>query len=81
MPPEPITVADAGRRLNRAPATIHKWGNRYAARQLGRAERRVYYDYNDLATIDGCIRRSENIPPTPEERDQLREQLRTRWAA
>lgn len=79
MTPEPITVTEAGNRLNRAPATIHKWGERYAARQLGRVERRMYFDWNDLATIDGCITRGEDIPRTPEERDRLREQLRTRW--
>lgn len=81
MTPEPVTVTEAGQRLNRAAATIHKWGERYAARCLGRVERRMYYDWNDLATIDGCMRRGEEIPATPEARDELRESLHTRWAA
>jgi hypothetical protein len=32
-----------------------------------------------LATIDGCMRRGDNVPATPELRDQLRDQLRARW--
>ncbi|MFI7449559.1 hypothetical protein ACIBQX_18830 [Nonomuraea sp. NPDC049714] len=39
----------------------------------------MFYDYNDLATIDGCMRRGEPIPLTADERDQLRASLRTRW--
>lgn len=79
MLPEPVTAVEAGRRLRRSPATIHKWVERYAARQLGRVNRRTYFDWADLATIDGCLTRGEPIPATPDERDQLREQLRTRW--
>lgn len=79
MLPDPITAADAAARLHRQPATIRKWAERYDARQLGRDQRRTYYDWNDLATIDGCMRRGEDIPPTADERDQLRDQLRTRW--
>jgi hypothetical protein len=39
----------------------------------------VFYDYADLATIDGCMRRGEPIAATPDERDQLRASLRARW--
>ncbi|WP_204061573.1 hypothetical protein [Microbispora corallina] len=74
--PEPVTAATGGNRLNRTPATIRKWGQRYGARQLGRAGRETVYDYRDLATIDGCIHRGEPIPPTPETRDELRAQRR-----
>lgn len=81
MDPEPITAAEAGQRLHRDPATIRTWGSRHSARKLGRVERCTYYDWNDLATIDGCMRRGEPVPATPEERDQLRAELRTRWAA
>lgn len=79
MLPEPVSATEAAQRLHKSPATFRKWAERYAARQLGRQERRIYYDWNDLATIDGCMRRGEDIPATPEERDQLRAQLRTRW--
>ncbi|MGP3914324.1 hypothetical protein [Nonomuraea sp. 10N515B] len=79
MTPEPVTAAEAAARLYKEPATIRKWAQRYAARELGRQERRTYYDWHDLATIDGCITRGEPVPPTPEERDQLRAELRTRW--
>lgn len=77
--PEPITAKNAGARLRRDAATIRKWGTRYQARKLGRDGREVYYDYADLATIDGCMSRGEDIPATAEARDRLREQLRTRW--
>lgn len=79
MPPEPITAANAAHRLDRQPATIRKWRERYDARVLGREERRTYFDWNDLATIDGCITRGDDVPATPEDRDQLRDQLRARW--
>ncbi|MEV4179927.1 hypothetical protein AB0J28_00590 [Streptosporangium canum] len=70
--PEPVTAATAGRRLGRAPATIRKWAQRYAAHQLGRCGRQQVYDYADLATIDACIHRGDPVPATPAERDQLR---------
>ncbi|MEV0584088.1 hypothetical protein [Nonomuraea sp. NPDC050310] len=73
MDPEPVTAAQAGSRLGRTPATIRKWQERYAARTLGKAERRVYYDYADLATIDACIHRGDHVPETPELRDRLRD--------
>ncbi|GAA3172624.1 hypothetical protein [Nonomuraea roseoviolacea] len=79
--PEPITAADAALRLRKDPATIRSWGSRYQARKLGRHDRRTYYDYNDLATIDGCIARGEDVPETAELRDQLRAALRERFRA
>lgn len=86
MDPELITAADAAHRLHRQPATMRRWAERYAARQYNPREHGVrsrakYYDYADLATIDGCMRRGEPVPATPEARDELRESLRTRWAA
>lgn len=89
MSPEPelLTAVQAGRQLGKKPVTIRQWARRYAARQYDPAEygmpneRAKRYDYNDLATIDGCMNRGEEIPPTPEGRDQLRAELRTRWAA
>lgn len=77
--PEPITAVDAAQRLRRDAATIRSWGTRYQARKLGRVDRRTYYCWNDLATIDGCLTRGEPVPATPEHRDGLRARLRTRW--
>jgi hypothetical protein len=77
--PEPITAAEAASRLGKDPATIRSWGSRYQARKLGRIERRTYFDWNDLATIDGCMARGEEVPTTAEGRDQLRADLRARW--
>lgn len=59
--------------------TIRQWARRYHARQLGRVGRAVYYDYTDLATIDGCIARGEDVPATPELRDHLRELRRAAY--
>jgi len=75
--PEPVTAATAGRRLGKSPITIRQWARRYNARQLdGKLGRGKAYDYVDLATIDGCIHRGEEVPATPEARDELRARLR-----
>ncbi|WP_204078375.1 hypothetical protein [Planotetraspora phitsanulokensis] len=55
--------------------TIRQWARRYGVRVLGRAGRSVVYDFDDLATIEGCIWRRDDVPETPEERDQLRARL------
>lgn len=84
MKPRPVTAAEAAELLPRRPGrpraagTIYSWATRYKVRKWSNGEITLY-DYNDLATIDGCMRRGEDIPATPDERDQLREQLRTRW--
>ncbi|GAA3721682.1 hypothetical protein GCM10022224_103890 [Nonomuraea antimicrobica] len=79
MDPEPISARDAAVRLRRRPSTFRKWRERYAARVIGREQRRIYYDWRDLATIDGCLARGEEVPATPEKRDELRASLRERW--
>lgn len=85
MDPELVTAVEAARRLRKKPVTIRQWARRYQARQYDPAdygmpdERAKRYDYADLATIDGCLARGEPVPATPEERDQLRASLRTRW--
>jgi len=77
MPPlDPVTAKTGGQRLRRTPATIRKWAQRYAARQIGKLGREKAYDYADLATIDGCIHRGDEVPATPEARDELRAALR-----
>lgn len=84
MQPELVTAEGAAKELRKKPATIRKWAERYAARQydpreLGIPERAKYYDFADLATIDGCMNRGQKVPPTPELRDQLRADLRARF--
>lgn len=70
--PEPVTALDAATRLGRSPVTIRQWARRYAAHQLGREGRAIWYDYRDLATIEACIHRGDPVPATPADRDQLR---------
>jgi hypothetical protein len=72
LPPfQRITVEDAAKRLERAPGTIHCWGNRYGARKL-RVRGRVYYDYRDLVVIERELRHGHPVPATPEEREEIR---------
>jgi hypothetical protein len=73
-----IPLHEAAKLLQRTESTLRVWGTRYNARRV-RVLGRVHWDYRDLATIDGCMRRGERVPATPEERDQLRAELRTRW--
>lgn len=73
-----IPLHEAAQLLHRSESTLRVWGTRYNARRV-RVLGRVHWDYRDLATIDGCMRRGERVPATPEERDQLRAELRTRW--
>jgi hypothetical protein len=76
---EPMTAKAAAAQLGKSPITIRQWARRYAARQLGVVDRVVFYDYRDLATIDGCIERGEDVPATPELRDQLRAERRAQF--
>ncbi|MEU7911346.1 hypothetical protein [Microbispora bryophytorum] len=71
----PVTAKTAAARLGRTAVTIRQWARRYGARVVGRAGREVVYDFDDLATIEGCIWRCEQVPTTPAERDRLREAL------
>jgi hypothetical protein len=71
----PATARQAATRLEREAVTIRQWARRYSARVLGRAGREVVYDYDDVATIEGCIWRGDPVPPTAEARDELRAQL------
>lgn len=73
--PEPVTAAIAAERLGCRPATIRSWAFRYAARKHGTYEKQTVYDWHDLKTIGRCLHRSEDVPATPEERDELRAAL------
>lgn len=77
--PDPISIDDASARLHRPPALIRKWISRYQVRKLATIGGRLYCDYADLATIDGCLHRGERVPATPEARDEHREQLRAAY--
>lgn len=76
MIPEPVTAQAAAARLGKRPGTIRQWARRYNALQLGTVDRAVFYEYADLATIDGFIHRGEPVPATPELRAEYRAQLR-----
>ncbi|WP_253747175.1 hypothetical protein [Nonomuraea thailandensis] len=71
----PATAKTAAVRLGREAVTIRQWARRYGVRVLGRVGREVVYDFADLATIEGCIWRGDEVPETPEGRDALRVRL------
>lgn len=73
--PEPVTAAIAAERLGCKPATIRSWAFRYAARKHGRYGKQTVYDWHDLKTIGRCLHRGDDVPATPEERDELRASL------
>jgi hypothetical protein len=68
---DPITANQGAERLKVPPSRIYVWAHRYNARKVRRG-RTVYYDWHDLKTIARYIRVGESVPPTPEERDELR---------
>ncbi|MGC5012538.1 hypothetical protein ACLQ2R_17380 [Streptosporangium sp. DT93] len=75
---DPVPLAVASERLGVREATIRVWGTRYKVRKA-KVLGVIYWDYVDLAAIDGYIHRGEPVPATPEERDRLREQRRTAY--
>jgi len=84
MPPEedtePVTAAQAGNRLGKAPATIRYWAIRYNARQFKRVSRAMYYDMHDLAVIEREIRHGHPVPKTPEGRAAISQRCPLRAA-
>ena len=64
-----VTCVEAGRRLDRSPATIRRWVIRYNAVQVGRQGRAVYYDFDDLASIERYIRMGQKVPVDPDVRN------------
>lgn len=73
--PEPVTAVEAGLRLNKSAATIRYWVIRYSAVQLGKHGRAVYYDFDDLTSIERSIRLGEPVPDSVE-RAEHRERTR-----
>lgn len=64
--PCPVTAVEAARRLGVAKGTIYSWVTRYGARRLGAVGRTTYYDFNDLAAIDGAIAAGVPVPDLEE---------------
>lgn len=64
--PVPVTVEEAARRLDVAKGTIYSWVTRYEATRVGTVGRRTYYDFNDLAAIDGAIAAGVPVPDLTE---------------
>ncbi|HEY9370028.1 hypothetical protein [Streptomyces sp.] len=77
MQREPVTIDQAAQRLDRLPRTVRTWASRYHARLLVKIGTASYYDWLDLATIGRQLHLGEHVPATPEERDALRESLKT----
>lgn len=70
---EPVTLADAARRLDVPRSTVGVWAHRYRARRLLRRGRLALYDFWDLAAIEMCLRTGQRVPATPADRDRLRQ--------
>lgn len=60
--PRPVTVDEAAARLGVAKGTIYSWVTRYGAKRIGTVGRRTYYDFDDLAAIDGAIAAGRPVP-------------------
>lgn len=77
---QPITLKAAAEHFGRSWTSVRDWPARYNARRLqipkvlGR--RHVYYDFNDLCTIEAHLHMGKRVPKTPELRDEYRERLR-----
>lgn len=71
---EPVAIAVAAERLQVPEGRIRVWGTRYKARKA-KVNGVVYWDFNDLSTIEALIFRGEPVPKTPELRDAHRVQL------
>lgn len=73
MDRNPVTIDVAADKLNVPINRIRVWGTRYKARKA-RWNGVVYWDLNDLSTIDAFLFRGEKVPETPEARDAHRAQ-------
>ncbi|MFI7643725.1 hypothetical protein [Nonomuraea sp. NPDC049400] len=74
MERDPVAIAVAAERLQVPEGRIRVWGTRYRARKA-KVNGVVYWDYNDLSTIEAFVYRGEPVPKTPELRDAHRVQL------
>ncbi|SET49738.1 hypothetical protein [Nonomuraea wenchangensis] len=76
MQREPITIAEAAERLDKPEPLVRCWASRYRGRRLLKVGKTVYYDWLDLCTIGRQIHIGQKVPPSPEERDELRAALK-----
>lgn len=76
-PREPITIQQAARRLDKPERRVRTWASRYHARRCLKLGKTAYYDWHDLKTIARQIHLGESVPPTPEERDEIRARVRS----
>lgn len=72
--PEPVTAAEAAKRLRIPVGRVYVWANRYKARKA-RLGKTAWYDWHDLKTIARQVHVGEPVPGTPEERDAIRAQF------
>lgn len=72
---QPITIAEAAKRLGKPEPTVRVWASRHHARRLRKVGKTAYYDWCDLSVIGRCLHLGEKVPATPEERDELRAQV------
>ena len=68
---EQATVAEAAKRLEKAPGTIYSWGTRYNARKAA-VQGVMYYDLLDLRVIEREIHHGHKVPATWQERAAIR---------
>lgn len=73
---DPVTIAQAAQRLRKPEPSVRVWASRHQARKLAKTGKTVWYDFNDLATIEAFLYRRERVPATPELRDAYRARLR-----
>lgn len=74
MQRDPVTITVAAERLDVPEGRIRVWGTRYKARKA-RVEGTVYWDFNDLSTIEAHLHLGKPVPKTPELRDDYRARL------
>lgn len=72
---DPVTIAQAAERLHKPEPIVRVWASRHHARKLAKTGKTVWYDFNDLSTIEAFLYRGERVPKTPEQRDEHRLQL------
>ncbi|MFC6080951.1 hypothetical protein [Sphaerisporangium aureirubrum] len=78
---EPITIPVAATKLGRPEPTLRVLASRHNARKLRKVGKTAWYDWHDLKTIVRQLDLGLPVPKTPDERDQLREQLHAERSA
>jgi uncharacterized protein YjcR len=58
-PGDLVTPTQAARMLAVNPVTVRSWIHRYGLEPLGNLGRWPAYDFNEIATVEAALRRSE----------------------